>query len=275
MPGSTELNIARAARAHFGEAFFAKTLQFPPYRRFVGREPNASAIEGPLRTCANGQPAKSFEWYDATDRKISCSVLREDSPPRTIRVAAAAVIRLCADYPRRGRGLDSPKEISTSRPRRLASADYPRRGRVVAATRRNMHVAAAASTRLRGMSTSRPRRCRDSSPQNSRHGLLASTEHPQHSFVSSSARDRYLRRFRYIYRDAGVLPTEIFQIEYGDAGLCLDLAGGTREWGSALQPYDTVTATPCEPGRKRDSGQWCRGRAVCRGVAATPRAGSQ
>lgn len=128
MPGSTELNIARAARAHFGEAFFAKTLQFPPYRRFVGREPNASAIEGPLRTCANGQPAKSFEWY--------------------------------------------------------------------------------------------------------------------------------LRRFRYIYRDAGVLPTEIFQIEYGDAGLCLDLAGGTREWGSALQPYDTVTATPCEPGRKRDSGQW-------------------
>ena len=128
MPGSADLNIARAARAHFGESFFSKTLQFDPFRRFVNKEPNSTAIERPMLTCRNGSPAKSFEWY--------------------------------------------------------------------------------------------------------------------------------LKRFRYIYRDAGVLPEEIFQIELQGTGLCLDLAGGSRKWGSALAPESFVSLKPCATSVERNSGQW-------------------
>ena len=75
--------------------------------------------------------------------------------PRNIHVAAAAAPRLVsAEYPRRGRGGAATFDgISTSRPRRRRDS-----------SRRNIQVAAAAAPRFtRETSTSRPRRRRDSS----------------------------------------------------------------------------------------------------------------
>ncbi|KAH8046828.1 N-acetylgalactosaminyltransferase 7 [Aureococcus anophagefferens] len=48
----------------------------------------------------------------------------------------------------------------------------------------------------------------------------------------------YLRRFKYVYRDGGVLPAKTFQLRHEASGLCLGLAG--RTWGSAAKPRDTV-----------------------------------
>ena len=82
---------------------------------------------------------------------------RRDSPPRNIQLAAAAAARP-ADYPRRDRG------GAATRPRgiiQLAAAaapcpaDYPARGR-----------GGGGATRPRGLSSSRPRRRRDSPPRN-------------------------------------------------------------------------------------------------------------
>ncbi|KAH8072364.1 N-acetylgalactosaminyltransferase 7 [Aureococcus anophagefferens] len=47
----------------------------------------------------------------------------------------------------------------------------------------------------------------------------------------------YLRRFKYVYRDGGVLPAKTFQLRHEASGLCLGLAG--RTWGSAAKPRDT------------------------------------
>ena len=97
-------------------------------------------------------------------------------------VAAASPRLVSIEYPRRDRGVAAIRlhGLSTSRPPRLVSTDYPRRGRRDSSPR-TIHVAARApprlvstdyprrgrgadATRPHGISMSRPRRRRESSP---------------------------------------------------------------------------------------------------------------
>ncbi|KAH8046301.1 N-acetylgalactosaminyltransferase 7 [Aureococcus anophagefferens] len=66
----------------------------------------------------------------------------------------------------------------------------------------------------------------------------------------------YLRRFKYVYRDGGVLPAKTFQLRHEASGLCLGLAG--RTWGSAAKPRDTVRLLACKGvfERRRNSLVW-------------------
>ncbi len=64
----------------------------------------------------------------------------------------------------------------------------------------------------------------------------------------------YLRRFAYIYRDAGVLPARIFQIEAVGTGLCLELAGH-KEWGNSDAPSDALKLAACEEASPHTAGR--------------------
>lgn len=65
----------------------------------------------------------------------------------------------------------------------------------------------------------------------------------------------FLWRFQYIYRDAGVLPSKVFQLEIvndddaeehkGDPPLCLQLQGHSQ-WNNAAAPNDATKLWPCE-----------------------------
>ena len=74
--------------------------------------------------------------------------------------------------------------------------------------------------------------------------------------VPAASFEWYLRRFKYIYRDGGVLPAKTFQLRHEASGLCLGLAG--RTWGSAAKPTDTVRLLACKDvfERRRNSGVW-------------------
>jgi len=63
----------------------------------------------------------------------------------------------------------------------------------------------------------------------------------------------YIRRFARIYRDAGVLPRTVFQIEAvprgelrrgGTSGLCLRMVGHAK-WGNGLAASDELELAPC------------------------------
>ena len=64
----------------------------------------------------------------------------------------------------------------------------------------------------------------------------------------------YLRRFKYIYRDAGVLPVKTWQLRDEASGLCLGIKD--RTWGNAKAPRAEVSLLPCEQERTRNSMQW-------------------
>ena len=73
----------------------------------------------------------------------------------------------------------------------------------------------------------------------------------------------YIRRFAHIYRDAGVLPRTIFQIEAvprgeltrgGTSGLCLRMVGHAR-WGNGLSASDELELTPCGDVTSADLGR--------------------
>ena len=135
------------------------------------------------------------------------------------------VVVSSADYPRRGRGVSSPRTVhvvahgvaatrlyglSTSRPRRLVSTESPRRGRGVAAIHRErIQLAAAASprpgateysrrgrgvaaTRLHVLSTPRPRRRRDP----------VSADYPRARGVAASSPEKTYRRGERTRRSA-------------------------------------------------------------------------
>ena len=74
--------------------------------------------------------------------------------------------------------------------------------------------------------------------------------------VPAASFEWYLRRFKYVYRDGGVLPAKTFQLRHEASGLCLGLAG--RTWGSAAKPRDTVRLLACKDvfERRRNSGVW-------------------
>jgi len=76
----------------------------------------------------------------------------------------------------------------------------------------------------------------------------------------------YLDRFSYIYRDGGVLPHEVFQLEANldlsssSSSLCLELSGH-HQWNNAGNPSDTLTLSPCKgetsgPTARDGSGWW-------------------
>jgi polypeptide N-acetylgalactosaminyltransferase len=64
----------------------------------------------------------------------------------------------------------------------------------------------------------------------------------------------YLSFFSYIYRDAGYLPREVFQLTPDEGTHCLSL--GRSNWGSADKPDDKLILKPCTtvPGRDASGG---------------------
>ena len=73
----------------------------------------------------------------------------------------------------------------------------------------------------------------------------------------------YIRRFARIYRDAGVLPRTVFQIEAvprgeltrgGTSGLCLRMVGHAK-WGNGLAASDELELAPCADATPADLGR--------------------
>jgi polypeptide N-acetylgalactosaminyltransferase len=64
----------------------------------------------------------------------------------------------------------------------------------------------------------------------------------------------YLNRFAYIYRDAGYIPSRVFQLTPDGGKLCLSL--GRDHWGTASTPNDDLKLKPCSSidGRQATSG---------------------
>jgi len=67
----------------------------------------------------------------------------------------------------------------------------------------------------------------------------------------------FLHQFEHIYRDAGALPTEIFQLQHAATGRCLALP--RRPWGSAGAATYVLALEPCDNRKRRNSGQWWHG----------------
>lgn len=64
----------------------------------------------------------------------------------------------------------------------------------------------------------------------------------------------YLNRFSYIYRDAGVIPHEVFQLSPDDGKTCLQISP-SRSWGNANTPQDNLVLEPCSE-KQQGSLQW-------------------
>lgn len=64
----------------------------------------------------------------------------------------------------------------------------------------------------------------------------------------------YLDRFSYIYRDAGVIPEEVFQLSPDGGQNCLQITPN-RKWGNAREASDHLMLQPCKE-EHQGSNQW-------------------